>query len=244
MAVRIRRNRLRAWISVAAIAGAVTGSAAVAAWHVRPTSARQPLAQQISSLPPAARGSGYVTTARVTDPHTRVSAMVRYSSQPWGLLLGVRIDGVAIGTPCRLEVVDALGRATTAGGWTIADGLGIWYLGSSSLSLDDVSGFIVASGGKVLVLIPLRERGPRRAGGRQRRARLLPHDRRSAPAFGVIRPPPHSGHQNSGSVQMVSRNKSASPAKSSGQAADLVLTSVMRRPLPVVRLVAGRVSCG
>lgn len=229
-AARIRRNRLRAWISVAVIAGAVAGSATVAMWHVKQPPARQPLAHQASTPAPGTMSPGrpgYVTTARVTNPRTRVSATLRYSPRPSGLLLGVQVSGVAIGTPCRLEVVDVLGHLTTAGSWTIDGGRGTWYVGSSSLYLEDVSGFIVASGGKDLVEIPLREHGPRRGVGRPRQFRPEPHSRPSPPAFRVIRPRPQQpAGQGPGSAQLTSHAPSAGLTGRSGGATDLALVDV------------------
>jgi hypothetical protein len=231
-AARVRRNRLRTWISVAAVAGAVAGSAAIAVWHVRLPSVRQPLAHQAPTPAPTTTDPdpdrpGYVTTARVTNPRTRVSATLGYSPRPWGLLLRVRVSGVAVGTPCRLEVIDALGHVTTAGSWTTDEGRGTWYPGSSSLSLDDVSGFIVASGAKTLVVIPLREHGPRGGGG-PGRARLVPHGRRSAPAFHVIRPPPPQPSQDPGSAQLISHGPSAGRTGPSGNATDLAMLDFLR----------------
>lgn len=236
-AARVRRNRLRAWISAAAVAGAVVGSVAVvAARHVERPPARSPLAHRTPGPPRATGESGYVTTARVTNPRTRVSATVRYAREGWGLLLGVRVSGVAIGTPCLLEVVDTRGRATTAGGWTVDGSSGTWYLGSSSLSLDNVSGFIVASGGKILVAIPVRERGPRGGGGgRRRQVKLLPHDRRSAPTFGVTRPPTRGVRQGAGSVQMTSHTRPDGRTRTSGDSTHLVLTSFVRPSRPLRR---------
>lgn len=220
---RIRRNHLLAWIGAAAIAGAAAGSVAVAAWHVRQPASRRPLAHQISSQTPSVRVPEYVTLTRVTNPRTGVSATVRYAPREWGLRLGVRVIGVALGMPCQLEVIDTFGRETTTGSWTVVRDASTWYIGSSWLSIGDVSSFVVASSaGKPLVVIPVRESAPRHGdGGRQ--ARLLPHDRRSAPTFGVISPPPRSGHQGAGSVQMTSGNRSAIRTGSSGNATDLVL---------------------
>ncbi len=234
-AARIRRFRLGAWISVAVVVGAMAGSGAMAmavARVHRPSPlavAQRPLARHAPVSAPVTSGSGYVTTARVTDPQTRVSATVRYAREAWGLLIGVRLEGVATGTPCRLEVVDTLGRATTAGGWTVTSPSGTWYPGSSSLALADVSGFIVTSGSKVLVVVTIGER-VWRSGDSRPHARLVPHDRRSAPAFGVSRSPAHLVRPGANTYQMTSHVKRMRRTGSSGDATDLTMACSVRPP--------------
>jgi hypothetical protein len=226
-AARIRRHRLGAWVGAAAVVGAMAGSAAVAIFHARQISVRPAVAREhASSRPPVsppAAGGRFEMAARATEPGTGASATVRYSPEAWGLVLAVRVDGIPAGFKCRLEVLDSLGHATIAGGWTVAGQAGTWYPGSSAVSLADLRGFVVVSGSKILVKIHVDGRAQLR---RRRQLALAPHDRRLAPQFGQPRPR-RAVHRGGDSYDTrrpgpPGRGPGPGPAGCSGYTADVV----------------------
>jgi len=96
-------------------------------------------------------------TETVTHANLRtgVSAIVRYSSRSWGTQMDVLVAGVPGGTACQLVVVDASGRKSQAGGWTVPGGhQDSDYPASTSLPASQVRSFEVISGGHVLVTVP------------------------------------------------------------------------------------------
>jgi hypothetical protein len=71
---------------------------------------------------------------------------------PWGLSLDVRVSGIPAGTRCELLVVNSRGQRVPAGSWLIAaDDERAWYPASSSVRAAAIRGFVVTSGGRVLV---------------------------------------------------------------------------------------------
>jgi Putative zinc-finger len=146
---RDRRRHVRTRVATAAAAGLVAGAGVITGWHLA-----DPATQR-----PAASAPAWSVPARAGDPRTGVSATVRYAATAWGLQLSVQVTGIPVGTACELDVISRQGQVTTAGGWTIAGGRAIWYPASSPVALADVRGFVVASGSRILVNVPIKDRG-------------------------------------------------------------------------------------
>jgi hypothetical protein len=97
------------------------------------------------------------TSVSATDPATHVGATVRYAGKSWGTVLDAKVTDVPAGARCQLLVTDSSGRTTVVGSWTTTyDEDGVWYPGSSGVTLDSVRSFEVISQGKVLVKVPAR----------------------------------------------------------------------------------------
>jgi anti-sigma factor RsiW len=97
------------------------------------------------------------TSVSATDPVTHVGATVRYAAKDWGTVLDTKVMNVPAGDRCQLLVTDSSGHTTVVGSWTTAyDEDGVWYPGSSGVTLDSVRSFEVISQGKVLVKVPAR----------------------------------------------------------------------------------------
>ena len=138
---RLRWRRLAAAaVAVIAAGGVAAGSRVLYAPPARPAAAAVPWAATVSG----------------SDPHTGVSATVKYLPQSWGLALRVQVSGISAGTRCGLQVVDARGQDVPAGGWTVAAGhAGAWYPASSPFPAPDVRGFVITTAqGKTLVNVP------------------------------------------------------------------------------------------
>jgi hypothetical protein len=150
-AAQLRRHRLWPALAAAAVAGLVVGGGVVAASSLRgttpvsPQSAHQPVSQQWM---PAVSGR---------NPRTHADAVVRYAARPWGALVEVRIRGVVAGTRCELQVVSADGEDVPSGSWTVVSGhLLAWYPAASSVPSAAIRGFIITSGGRDMLTIPVR----------------------------------------------------------------------------------------
>jgi hypothetical protein len=101
--------------------------------------------------------AGHFTTVSASDPHTHVSASIRYTRMEWGTAVDTLVKGVPANTRCQLEVTDSTGHTTVVGGWkTTYDEGSTWYPGGTSVALDSVRSFQVTSHGKVLVTVPVR----------------------------------------------------------------------------------------
>jgi hypothetical protein len=101
--------------------------------------------------------AGHFTTVSASDPHTHVSASIRYTRREWGTAVDTLVKGVPANTRCQLEVTDSTGHTTVVGGWkTTYDEGSTWYPGGTSVALDSVRSFQVTSHGKVLVTVPVR----------------------------------------------------------------------------------------
>jgi anti-sigma factor RsiW len=97
------------------------------------------------------------TSVSATDPVTHVAATVRYAAKSWGTVLDTKVVNVPAGARCQLQVTDSNGHTTVVGSWTTTyDEDGVWYPGSSGVTLDSVRSFEVISQGKVLVRVPAR----------------------------------------------------------------------------------------
>jgi hypothetical protein len=148
MAGQLRRRALWPRLAAAAMAGLLVGGAAIVASRA--------LSQ---SAPGAPAVAAQLWTAQVhgNSPSTHAAALVKYAAQPWGLELDVQVHGIPAGTLCELQVINAAGQDVAAGSWTVAGGHeGAWYPGSSSVPLSGVRGFVIKSGARTLVTIPLR----------------------------------------------------------------------------------------
>ena len=151
---RHRRRYLRMSVAAAAATGLVAGAGVIAGLH--------------AAYPPAQRGvaspaPGWAVAQSVASPHAHVTALVRYAARPWGLQLSAQVTGVPVGTTCHLEVISGQGQVTTAGGWTIATGLANWYPASSPVPPAEVRGFVVTSGSRVLVTVPVSAHAEKRS---------------------------------------------------------------------------------
>jgi predicted anti-sigma-YlaC factor YlaD len=154
-AERRRRHHVRVSVTAAAAAGLLAGGSAIAGWH-----AAHPSAQRA----PAASAPRWTVTSSATNPRTHVGAIVRYAAKSWGLQLSAQLTGIPVGTACQLDVISGQGQVTTAGGWTIAGGRASWYPASSPVPPSDVRGFAIASGSRILVMVPVRAHSGKPAG--------------------------------------------------------------------------------
>jgi anti-sigma-K factor RskA len=137
------RRRSRMWRGAAAVAAAAVVAAGGATAVTQLTKPHQP---QVVSR----------EVASAMNPATHVAAVVDYSQTPWNTTdMRVEVSGIAAGTNCRFWVVGSHGR-TAAGGWTV--GLTYtrseWYEVSAPVRADEVRGFQITDGSKVLVNIP------------------------------------------------------------------------------------------
>ncbi len=149
----------RRWRLTAA-AAAVAGFAAAAGLHaLYPSAARASAAARAPAAAgaPAAAAPRWAVTAGGANGGTGAWAAVRYRSLPWGTELEVQITGVAAGTRCQLLVTGPGGQDVAAGGWTIAAGHpAAWYPASVPFQAASVRGFVISTGGKILLTVPAR----------------------------------------------------------------------------------------
>jgi anti-sigma factor RsiW len=104
----------------------------------------------------AASATSSWDSARASDPATQVTAVIRYSSRPWGTALDTQVTHVPAGAHCQLVVTDTAGRTAVVGSWTASyDQNSTWYPGATSVALASVRSFAVTAGGKVLVSVPV-----------------------------------------------------------------------------------------
>jgi hypothetical protein len=141
-----QRRRARTRIAAAAAAGLVAGAGVIAGWH-----AAQPAARQ-----PAAAVPAWTGTSRAASGLTGASATIRFAATRWGLRLTVQVAGIPPGTACALEVINRNGQEVTAGSWTITSSPANWYPASAAVPLSGIRGFVVSSGSRTLVTIPVR----------------------------------------------------------------------------------------
>ena len=145
---RLRRRALWPRLSAAAVTGLLIGGGAITASR---------LLDQPQPRPHAVATAPWTAEVRGTNSSTHAAALVRYMAQPWGLELDVRVQGIPAGTSCELLVTEADGQDVAAGSWTVARGhQGARYPASSSVLLSDARGFVIRSGARILVTIPLR----------------------------------------------------------------------------------------
>jgi anti-sigma factor RsiW len=143
-AARRRRRRWRdASLGVAAaliIAAGVFGGLRLGSSPAQPTN----VAQQQSGLyvgPP----SGSMTTKTGTSGN--MVATVAYTQMGWGTQLDTKVNGIPVGTNCRLYAIDSKGNHFLVGNW-VTDNLEgkVWYPGSTAVLAKDISSFQVTVG--------------------------------------------------------------------------------------------------
>jgi hypothetical protein len=145
-----RARQARRWRGLAAAAAVVlvAGIGGAAGWsavhHAAGTGG--------SSVVPAS-----FTSVSATNPVTHVDATVRYAAMDWGTVLDARVRNVPAGDRCQLLITDSSGHTTVVGSWTTSyDEDGVWYPGSSGVTLASVRSFEVIARGQVLVKVPAR----------------------------------------------------------------------------------------
>jgi anti-sigma factor RsiW len=111
-------------------------------------------------LQAAVRPPAITTTAvaaEAANPATGAWAAVRYTTQPWGTELRVRVTGIPDGTRCQLVITSKQGPDITAGGWIITAGHHpTWYPASAPVQATSLRGFEITARGKILVTITAR----------------------------------------------------------------------------------------
>lgn len=91
-----------------------------------------------------------------TNSRTNVSAVVKYTRRSWGTKMDVWVAGIKNGTTCQVWAVNASGQRWSAGSWTVADGhADSDYPASVSLGASQLRSFVITSGGRVLVTVPV-----------------------------------------------------------------------------------------
>jgi Putative zinc-finger len=145
-AAQLRRHRLWPALAAAAAAGLIIGGAAVAASSLRGDPPDQP----------AAAAQQWVPAVSGSDPRTGTGAVVRYAARPWGTQLEVQVRGIGAGTRCELQVINVAGQDVPSGSWTVVGGhLHAWYPASSAVPSAAIRGFVIMSGNRHLVTIPV-----------------------------------------------------------------------------------------
>jgi len=92
-----------------------------------------------------------------SDARTHAAAVVLYAARPWGAQFEVQVRGIGAGTRCELQVISAGGQDVPSGSWTVFGGrLRAWYPASSSVPSAAIRGFVITSGSRDLVTIPVR----------------------------------------------------------------------------------------
>ena len=135
-----RIHRWRTLATAAAVAIVALGGGAAVANALQPSAA--PL------------GPGHAQTVAWrqttgTGPAAGTHLTVKYRHQVWGTQMEVNVSGVPAGSVCKFQVVDASGRASVVGSWTVWHD-GSWYPASASLGEKDLRAFQVTVNGKVV----------------------------------------------------------------------------------------------
>jgi hypothetical protein len=90
------------------------------------------------------------------DGQTLASATVAYSARGWGTALDVRVRQIPPGTTCQLWVTNASGEHAKAGGWAIVRGVQqAWYPASTAFAASTLRSFVITTGHRTLVSIPV-----------------------------------------------------------------------------------------
>lgn len=83
----------------------------------------------------------------VTGKSGDMTATVSYSPMGWGTEVGVKVNGIPVGTSCQLWAIGANGQRVLAGNWVTDNDEGkVWYPGSVGLESKDVAAFEVTVG--------------------------------------------------------------------------------------------------
>lgn len=143
------RRRLRLSVATAALIIAI---AAGWAWQAAQPAAR-PSGQ--AAHPRAATAGGF-------DRETGAGATVRYAARAGGTQLEVHVTGIPVGTTCQFWVTSTAGQSIPAGAWAVLPGQRhTWYPASVPVPPASLSSFDLTSGGKVLVVVPVRQASAR-----------------------------------------------------------------------------------
>lgn len=82
---------------------------------------------------------------------------MRYSGQPWGTQLEVRVTGIRAGSTCQFWVTSAAGQHILAGAWVIVSGQRqVWCPASAPVPISGMRSFVVSRAGKILVTVRVR----------------------------------------------------------------------------------------
>ena len=105
--------------------------------------------------PPAT--TAQAITADAANPATGAWAAVRYTPQPWGTKLAVRVTGIPAGTRCQLLVMNTRGQDIAAGGSDHRRGpSGHVVPASAPFQATRLRGFEVTTSGRILVTVAAR----------------------------------------------------------------------------------------
>jgi hypothetical protein len=141
---RMRRVRLWRGLVGAAAAVIIAAGGGMAAQRL------------LHPVPHAVSGQVAWTTVWARNRVTLASATVNYAPAAWGTQLEVAVSGIRAGTSCQLWVTNSRGQVA-AGTWTVTGNHPeAWYPASASFPASSVRGFEIASGGKILVTVPVR----------------------------------------------------------------------------------------
>lgn len=142
-------RRARRWRTVAAAAAVAVVALGAGAGGVAALSSPAPPA------PVSASGPGHTVSGAARG--SAITLTVRYHGTAWGTAMHVQVAGVPPGTVCQLRVTDAGGRAWVVGSWRVSyHDETAWYPAATALAPQNLRGFQVISGDKVLVSVPVR----------------------------------------------------------------------------------------
>jgi Putative zinc-finger len=100
----------------------------------------------------AESGSAPWETVQTASKVTGATASIAYSDQLWGYAFEVLVEGIPIGTTCRLWVVLEDGTRTQVASWTTARDEGtVWYAGSMPSTAKSLREFQITAGDRVLL---------------------------------------------------------------------------------------------
>jgi hypothetical protein len=137
VAIKRRKRLWRGAVAIAASAAIAAGAAATAVDLAQP--------QNSVALNDVASG---------LNPQTHVAAVVDYAPTPWsGTEMRVQVSGIQPGTVCQFLI----NGHTLVASWTVRAPYGekAWYTETSPVKASSVHSFVIKSGGKVLVKIPV-----------------------------------------------------------------------------------------
>ncbi|WP_119726910.1 anti-sigma factor family protein [Thermomonospora amylolytica] len=112
-----------------------------------------------AARPPAPTSSGHSYPVpeeelSAADPRTGISATLLVRTKKSGTQAELRLEGVPLGSRCRLEAVDRHGRRDSMGSWEIAY-RSYPHVGSSMFRRDHITAFeVVTEDGETLLRIP------------------------------------------------------------------------------------------
>jgi Putative zinc-finger len=158
-----RTRRIRRWLALVATAAAVllaAGSGIAAGGGFDADRVQRPTGPLVAAKAPVSSRVAWKTAVARNDL-TGATATVRYAPAAFGTQLEVQVSGIAPGTTCELRVNGPGGhRGEIAGAWTVVSVryTSTWIEGSVSFPASGIRGFVVVSGRKVLVSVPVKVR--------------------------------------------------------------------------------------